>query len=198
MKFLRPISLVLIFVVTVIIIHKLTGAGTAPIPEVFSQRLSLDAAIERARIEKKPVFVFATASWCMPCQEMKRTILSEPSVETQIARDFIPAYVDLDEQKDAAQRLQVFSIPATLILWDGKLVARMEGLIPHDSYLKWLDAAHALATSDTPFIERASDEFGKNPNSEGSPKSAAPAPNSQPPGAKTEPVPPASIPSPPR
>lgn len=163
-KILRPISIVLIFCVTVILIHRLSGLGTAPIPNVFSAGFSLDSAIERGRAEKKPVFVFATADWCGPCQQMKRTILSEPSIEQQIARDFVPAYVDLDKQQKAAEQLQVFSIPATLVLWDGKLVARMEGLIPHDSYQKWLEAAHAQALSDRPFLERASDEFVKNLN----------------------------------
>lgn len=162
MKILRPISIVLIFCVTVILIHRLSGLGTAPVPNVFSQGLSLQSAIDRGKAEKKPVFVFATADWCGPCQQMKRTVLSEPTVEQQIGRDFVPAYVDLEKQTDAAERLQVFSIPATLVLWDGKLVARMEGVIPHDSYQKWLEAAHAQALSERPFLERASDEFVKN------------------------------------
>jgi len=164
MKLLRPIGIVLIFIVTVIVIQRLAGLGTAPVPEVFAQGFTLESAIEQGKVEKKPVFVFATADWCMPCQEMKRSVLSEASIEKQIARDFVPAYVDLEKQKDAAERLQVFSIPATLILWDGKLVARMEGVIPHDSYQQWLEAAHAQAVSDKPFLERASDEFVKNLN----------------------------------
>lgn len=162
MKILKPVALVLTFIVTVIVIQRLSGLGTAPVPDVFAQGLSLDGAIEKGRAEKKPVFVFATADWCMPCQEMKRSVLSEASVEKQIARDFVPVYVDLEEDKSAAERLQVFSIPATLVLWDGKLVARMEGVIPHDSYMTWMEAAHAQAVSPQPFVERASDEFVKN------------------------------------
>ncbi|MBX3380324.1 MAG: thioredoxin family protein [Phycisphaeraceae bacterium] len=164
MKTLRPIAIVLTFAVTVIVIQRLSGMGTAPVPEVFAAGLSLDGAIERGRAEKKPVLVFATADWCGPCQVMKRTVLSEPGIEQQIARDFVPAYVDLDKEKAAAERLKVFSIPATLILWDGRQVARMEGVVPHDSYQTWLEAAHAQAVSDTPFIERASDEFIRNLN----------------------------------
>jgi len=171
-KILRPISIVLIFCVTVILIHRLSGLGTAPVPNVFAQGLSLQTAIDRGKAEKKPVFVFATADWCGPCQQMKRTVLSEPTVEQQIGRDFVPAYVDLEKQTDAAERLQVFSIPATLVLWDGKLVARMEGVIPHDSYQKWLEAAHAQALSDRPFLERASDEFVKNLNAKADAKEA--------------------------
>ena len=184
MKILRPISIVLIFCVTVILIHRLMGLGTAPVPNVFSAGFSLDSAIERGKAEKKPVFVFVTADWCAPCQQMKRTILSEPSIEQQIARDFVPAYVDLEKQKDAAERLQVFSIPATLVLWDGKLVARMEGLIPHDSYQKWLEAAHAQALSDRPFLERASDEFVKNLNAKAEANEAGGAEGNG--GAKTD------------
>lgn len=187
MKILRPIALILTFIVTVLVIQRLFGVGTAPVPKVFAQGFSLDAAIERGRTEKKPVFAFATADWCIPCQEMKRNVLSEPSIESQIARDFVPAYVDLDKERTAAERFKVFSIPATLILWDGKVVARMEGVVPHDSYQQWLAAAHAQAISETPFLERASDEFVRNLNAkieakqQPQPPIASPAESQRPP-----------------
>lgn len=174
MKLGRPILLVTAFIGVAIVIQRLSGLGPAPVPKVFAEGLTLDGAIERGRTEKKPVFVFATADWCGPCQVMKRTVLSEPSVAEQIARDFVPAYVDLDKTTGAAERLRVISIPATLILWDGKQVARMEAVVPHDSYQKWLEAAHAQAVSDTPFVERASDEFIRNLNEKTGAGGAAP------------------------
>ncbi|HEX8878319.1 MAG TPA: thioredoxin family protein [Phycisphaerales bacterium] len=149
-------------IVSILLIQRLAGGGVAPTPEVFQGRTSLEAAITEAAKSDKIVLAFATADWCPPCQQMKRTLLVEPSLVAQISRDFLPVYVDIDKDTAAAERLAAFSVPSTVILKDGKQVARMEGLIPHDAYAQWLTAAHDLARSPTPFVERASDEFLKN------------------------------------
>ncbi len=162
MKILRPIAIVLTFAVTVIVIQRFNSTGVAPIPRAFANGLSLDGAIDLGRKQKKPVLILATADWCGPCQFMKREILSQPSISAQISRDFIPAYVDLDKSKDAAERLQVIGIPATLVYWDGKLVARMQGVLPHDSFQQWLAAARDQALSDHPFVDRAEEDFARN------------------------------------
>ncbi|MBS0188024.1 MAG: thioredoxin family protein [Planctomycetes bacterium] len=162
MKLLKPVAIVLTFAVTLIVLQKLSGAGTAPVPAVFDQGYTFEQAVAKGRSEKKPVLAFATADWCGPCQAMKREVLSEQSIEGQIRRDFVPAYVNIDKEPAAAQALKVFSIPATIVLWDGKVVARMEGMMPHDSYEQWLAAARDQARSPQPFVERASDEFLRN------------------------------------
>jgi thioredoxin-like negative regulator of GroEL len=149
-------------IVSILLIQRLAGGGVAPTPEVFQGRTSLDAAISEAAKSDKVVFAFATADWCPPCQQMKRTLLVEPSIVAQINRDFLPVYVDIEKDNAAAERLAAFSVPTTVILKDGKQVARMEGLIPHDAYAQWLTAAYAQARSATPFVERASAEFLKN------------------------------------
>lgn len=149
-------------IVSILLIQRLAGGGVAPTPEVFQGRTSLEDAITEASKSNKVVFAFATADWCGPCQQMKRTLLVEPSIVAQINRDFLPVYVNVDKDNAAAARLAAFSIPTTVILKDGKQVARMEGLIPHDAYAQWLTAAYEQARSATPFVERASDEFLKN------------------------------------
>lgn len=149
-------------IVSILLVQRLAGGGVAPTPEVFQGRTSLEAAIAEAAKSDKIVLAFATADWCGPCQQMKRSVLVEPSIVAQINRDFLPVYVDIDKDNAAANRLAAYSIPATVILKDGKQVARVEGLLPHDSYSQWLTAAYEQARSATPFVERASDEFLKN------------------------------------
>jgi thioredoxin-like negative regulator of GroEL len=149
-------------IVSILLIQSLAGGGVAPTPPVFQGRTSLEDAITEASKADRVVLAFATADWCPPCQKMKRTLLVEPSLVAQINRDFLPVYVDIDKDTAAAQRLAAFSVPCTVILKDGKQVARMEGLIPHDAYAQWLTAAYEQARSATPFVERASDEFLKN------------------------------------
>ena len=62
-------------IVAILLIQRLAGGGVAPTPEVFQGRSSLDAAISEAAKSDKVVFAFATADWCPPCQQMKRTLL---------------------------------------------------------------------------------------------------------------------------
>lgn len=195
MKLLRPLAIILTVVALLVMINRFSSGGVAPVPAIFHNNLTLDAAIERGRAEKRPVLVFATADWCGPCQVMKRTVLSEPSIEKQISRDFVTTYLDTDKNKELAAQFKIYSIPATIILWDGKLVAQVEGVIPHDSYEQWLAAAHAQALSDQPHLERASDEFLRNLNksieanaSKNDPTPPAPQPSTLPPGHP--PVPP--------
>jgi thioredoxin-like negative regulator of GroEL len=71
-------------------------------------------------------------------------------------------YVDIERVKGANDRLKVISIPATIVLWDGRQVARLEGLVPHDSYESWLEAVHAQATSAVPFVPRAGEQGPAN------------------------------------
>lgn len=161
-RFLNILGVASAIIVSILLILRLAGGGAAPMPELFQGRTSLEAAIAEAAKSDKIVLAFATADWCPPCQQMKRTLLVEPSLVAQINRDFLPVYVDVDKDNAAAERLAAFSIPSTIILKDGKQVARMEGLIPHDAYSQWLTAAYEQARSATPFVERASDEFLKN------------------------------------
>ena len=162
MKFLRILAISSTVAAILLILGRLAGGGVAPVPEVFKDRFTLADAIARSRTEHRPVFLFASADWGGPCQVMKRTFLSDCSIELHISRDFVPVYLNVDENQDVAAQFKIFSIPATIILWDGKLVAQMEGVVPHDSYEQWLLAAKEQALSDHPFLERASDEFKAN------------------------------------
>lgn len=161
-RLLNILGVAAVLITSILIAQRLTGEVVAPIPAVFQGRTSLNDAIAEASKSDRVVLAFASADWCPPCQTMKRTLLVEPDMVKQITRDFVPVYVNVDKDPEAAQRLAAFALPSTVILKDGKQVARLEGLIPHDVFSQWLSAAHAQATSDTPFVERASDEFLKN------------------------------------
>lgn len=114
-------------------------------PPAFDQGLTLAAARSVANQNKKPVLVFATASWCPPCQEMKRTTLRDPRIEQMLQSDFNSVYLDVDRSASDGAELKVFSLPTTIVLVGDQELARVEGGMDATSYLSWLEAAWAQA-----------------------------------------------------
>lgn len=111
----------------------------APVPAVFSDDLTLDAAMQQSASTGLPVLAVATADWCGPCQAYKRGALADERVAGVIRRRTIPVYVNIDEDPDAAQRLGVSSIPATYLIADGQVVGSFNGNRSADALIGWLE-----------------------------------------------------------
>jgi protein disulfide-isomerase len=103
----------------------------------------------------KPVLAFFTADWCGPCQVLKRTSLVDPRVEALIDERMIAVYIDGDAERELVARARVRGYPATMVLIQGKEVARVEGVLGPDEYLNWLTNAADQAVSAVPFPGRA-------------------------------------------
>lgn len=114
---------------------------TAPMPPVFAERLTLRAAAAAAERSGKPVLVFATADWCGPCQSFKRTTLVDPGVEALITAQFVPVYLDVDLEQDAAAAFSIISLPSSIVLRDGRPVSKIEGAVGAEEYAAFLRAA---------------------------------------------------------
>ena len=142
---LLPLFLIVVVAAVAILVMRMRTAH-APLPEVFRGTASLDEALARAEQTGKPVLVFATASWCPPCQRMKRTTLTDDNVTDRIAASTIPVYLDVDESQDAASRLRVRGIPAFILIEDRTAVARVSGYAGAEDFARWLD--DALAETD--------------------------------------------------
>jgi len=98
-----------------------------------------DADFEKEVIEKSktiPVVVDFWASWCGPCTTLK------PIIE-KVAKDyegkFILAKAATDDNKDAAAKYGVMSIPSVKLFKDGKVVDEFTGAQPEAKIKEWLD-----------------------------------------------------------
>lgn len=78
---------------------------------------------------KKPAMLVFTAAWCRPCG------LQKPVIE-KIAASFSTSMrieiIDVDEQADLADRLQIRTLPATLLYAEGELIEHLHGYQAED------------------------------------------------------------------
>lgn len=144
----------LAIVIAVMVTARFSSAGVAPKPPMFASGLTLAEAARRSDESGRPIFTLVTADWCAPCQALKRGPLVDPAVETAVSGAAIPLYIDADLQSPDVKRLNVFSLPTTLVLIRGREVGRIEGFVPTETYRDFVTNALTLATSAQPFPER--------------------------------------------
>ncbi|HEY1083475.1 MAG TPA: thioredoxin family protein [Prosthecobacter sp.] len=87
------------------------------------------AAIETAEKENKPVVLVFSASWCGPCQAMKKSVYPSKEV-TPLHDKFVWAYLDVDQEANAkaAAKYKVEGIPHIQFLGaDGKDLGNQVG-----------------------------------------------------------------------
>jgi thioredoxin 1 len=85
-----------------------------------------------------PVLVDFWATWCRPCQ-MVAPILEELTSEYE--GKLTIAKLDVDQNKETAQKFHVMSIPTMIIFKNGKPMTNIVGFKPKDQMKKELDAA---------------------------------------------------------
>ncbi len=78
---------------------------------------SLDATtFEKARAEKKLVFLDLEAVWCHWCHVMDERTYADPGVRDALAKGFIAAKVDQDSRPDLARRYEDYGWPALVVI----------------------------------------------------------------------------------
>ncbi len=98
-------------------------------------------AKKAAAKEKKVMFVDFYADWCGPCKAMLNTTYKNTEVVAKSKR-FVPVLINVDKNKDLAEKYQISGIPAVLFFdAKGKLIARSEGYVEAPEFVKLMDAA---------------------------------------------------------
>ena len=89
---------------------------------------------------KKPVLLDFWAAWCAPCRMLTPSIdkLSESYADTAVI-----GKVNIDEQRELAERFGVMSIPSVFVIKDGKVIDSIVGVRPLKYYEGVLDKALA-------------------------------------------------------
>ncbi|MEO1583658.1 MAG: thioredoxin family protein [Planctomycetota bacterium] len=108
-------------------------------PEVFSDagyEADRAAAIEQERVH----LVYATATWCPPCQQMKKTTWVDESVESWVESHGIVTALDVDEFPGVAGELGVRAMPTMILFEGGEELGRRTGYTAAGELVAWMEA----------------------------------------------------------
>jgi len=132
----RAVVLALELAVAVLVVGiaaPLRADVSAPSPAAVPWRTDAKAAEREAAKLKRPLLVFFSAAWCMPCEEMKRKSFADPDVAALIARSFVPLIVDMTNDDDAAKaigdRYHVRALPTLIVLHGAAEKLRLESFV---------------------------------------------------------------------
>ena len=133
-----------IFIVILALIAVTAGSRFFGPKEIIPWRSDLSAAKVEAASGNKPILAYFTASWCGPCEGMKRTTWADRDVE-QALRAYVPVKIDIDQQRDIAVEFahyaQTDGVPFYVILGaDGQPNRSAEGAMDSQTFMRWLKA----------------------------------------------------------
>jgi len=104
---------------------------------------ALDAAVQRARAESRILVVDFWATWCGPCQKLKKQTLAAAAVKRLLEGAEL-VLVDVDEYPSFARAWGVKSVPDVVFLTpDGRVQDRLHGFEGPAAFAKRLRAAVA-------------------------------------------------------
>ncbi len=133
-----------IFIVGVVLVGiaiLVNKPGKTPIPPIFDPAITLAQAEASSQTSGRPVFALVTADWCPPCQQLKRTTLTDPGVTQWLRENTHPVYIDVSTRSTPeAERLEARFLPTMVLLRDGQVVSRTTGAMGTKDMLAFLAA----------------------------------------------------------
>ncbi len=91
----------------------------------------------------KPMILFFTGEWCVPCRIMKRTVWADEAVESVVNSGFTPIMINVGEpgaSSNALERYQVHTTPTTIITdSQGNVVEHVPGALSKADFLALLE-----------------------------------------------------------
>ena len=101
--------------------------------------LAYDQGIKKAKVDKKPIFLYFYANWCGYCRKMESEAFADRTVANVLQDSFIPIMVNKDKQPRISARYWVRVVPFYWFLTENaELNQALPGYIPKDQFIKYL------------------------------------------------------------
>ncbi|WP_437188447.1 thioredoxin family protein [Planctomicrobium sp. SH668] len=102
----------------------------------------LNAARREAERLNRPLLCHFGATWCAPCQKMERTVFNQQAVLDQLRASAVCVKIDVDENKELAQRFGVSNFPTDVFLEpNGQRLMESTGYQSAEEYRAFVDRA---------------------------------------------------------
>ena len=111
-----------------------SGVPAGKVPALHVSTAAFDTVLASAG--DKPVLVDFFATWCGPCK-MIAPVIEE--LATEYNGRAVIAKVDVDNERELAQRFGVMSIPTLMVFKNGQEVAKKVGFVPKSALTELLD-----------------------------------------------------------
>lgn len=99
-----------------------------------------------AQESDRPMIVLFTATWCGPCQTLKKNVLSQPAVQDALQAGFVPVQIDMTDQSSAnpnaqvAQHYNITGYPTVVAISpNGEWIEAFEGDRTPERFMAWLE-----------------------------------------------------------
>lgn len=110
----------------------------------FAKNDDLEAAISRAKAEKKPIFLDFYADWCAPCKVLEESVFRDEDVAEYMNKNVINVRVNIEKGngKSLKEQMYVRVLPTLLFLdSNGDEIARKEALPLIEEFKKMMKTA---------------------------------------------------------
>lgn len=91
------------------------------------------------RFENKPYIILFTASWCVPCQRIKKEVFTNPQIASLVNDNYLAYYIDLENFDDLEVNSRLFHVEQlpTIYFFDprSRLIDKAVGFF--DAHYMW-------------------------------------------------------------
>ncbi|MBX2909957.1 MAG: thioredoxin family protein [Chitinophagales bacterium] len=99
------------------------------------QNITFAQALQKAKHDKKLIFLNVYATWCAPCMSLQKTTFKSAKVGEVFNKNFINLSIDAEKGEGVgiSQRYQVTAHPLMLVInGEGKVVKRILGYVNNE------------------------------------------------------------------
>tara|TARA_Y100000389_G_scaffold93503_1_gene90190 strand:- start:85 stop:570 length:486 start_codon:yes stop_codon:yes gene_type:complete len=110
------------------------------------------SAQNKAFQSDKPIILFFTGKWCVPCKIMKRQVWADEKVRDVVNKEFIPLIIDVDDPDniDLLVRYNVAVTPVTIVTdSNGNALQWKVGGVGKSEFLELLWESSSIAINNS-------------------------------------------------